>query len=431
MNKNYFIFNKNKCVGCEACLVACINETGFQEPERWRNISTSNPDKLPGIPLFHISMSCNHCEDAVCMEYCPASAYSRSLLTEAVLHNEDSCIGCKYCTWNCPYDAPKYNPISGIINKCNFCESRLVENQKPACASLCPTGALDFSFEEIDKSTIKTSINVPLKTQPSIVIKELFKEDGPRMDDSLFESIEKPEPIVIKTKISALKEWTLVLFTFIISVMVAVTSLNILNQQSFITKIIFLSVGAVAASLSLFHLGKPMRAWRSIINFRKSWVSREILFFSLFYAFTFFDLFISNLPNGLLIIFGFALLLSIDKLYQPAQFYWKTKIHSAQVIFIALSYFFLFSGFYWFFGLFMILRIYLFVSRNMQFELKKLFPSIMKSIRIISFLLTVLFIIVNSPILYTILIFTIGEIIDRVAFYEELDVPDVKRHMVQ
>lgn len=424
MSHNYFIFDKNKCVGCEACVVACINENGFQEPENWRNIHSSNPMKLPGIPLFHLSMSCNHCEDAVCMENCPALAYSRSPITGAILHSAEACIGCKYCTWNCPYDAPKYNPTYGIINKCNLCESRLIENQKPACVSLCPTGALDFSFEDIDKSSITTSINIPVKTQPSILIKERIKESGPKIDPSLFESVEIPEPIAVNSKISAVKEWALVLFTFLVSVMVAITSLNILSPQSLSIKITFLTIGAIAAALSMFHLGKPFRAWRALLNIKKSWLSREILFFSLFYTFTFIDLIIYDLPNYLLIILGFMLLLSIDKLYQPAQLYWKTQFHSGQVIFISLSYFLLWSSLYWIFGLLILIRLYLFVFGNKPFELKYQFPAIIKMIRLLSVILTVFFMVFNLPLWYTILVFTMGEIIDRIVFYSELEVPD-------
>ncbi len=425
MSNNYFIFDKNKCVGCEACVIACINENGFQEPERWRNIHSSNPEKFFGIPLFYLSTSCNHCENAVCMENCPALAYTRSPITGAVLHNADACIGCKYCTWHCPYDAPKYNPISGTINKCNFCESLLTDNQKPACVSLCPTGALDFSFEEIDKSSIKSSINTPVNTMPSIYIKERIKNSGPKIDHNLFKSMENPESVIVKTKISALKEWTLVLFTFIVSVMVAITTLSILNQQLLIIKFAFLAVGAFAGGLSMFHLGKPTRAWRALLNIKKSWLSREILFFSLFLSVTFFDLFIFDLPNWLLIILGFLLLFSVDKLYQPAQLYWKTQFHSAQVIFIALSYFLLCSNLYLIFGLLMLVRLYLFLIGNKPVEL----PAIVKIIRILSVILTALFIVIDFSIWYSILIFTIGEIIDRVVFYQDLDIPDIKKHI--
>lgn len=37
-----------------------------------------------------------------------------------------------------------------------------------------------------------------------------------------------------------------------------------------------------ASFLSLFHLGKPIKAWRSIFNCKNSWLSREIIFAILF-----------------------------------------------------------------------------------------------------------------------------------------------------
>ncbi len=58
--------------------------------------------------------------------------------------NANKCIGCTYCTWACPYDAPKFVNSIGLVEKCTLCTNRLNEGFKPACANLCPTGALDF-----------------------------------------------------------------------------------------------------------------------------------------------------------------------------------------------------------------------------------------------------------------------------------------------
>ena len=158
MEKNIFIFDYNQCVGCHACVVACINENGFQEPKQWRNIHQSNNTHFPQLPLFYLSLACNHCADAPCLKNCPANAYSRDEKTGAVIHHSEKCIGCQYCTWACPYDAPKFNPKEGIIEKCTFCNNRIEENLKPACANLCPTGALDFTLVELSRQeSVKSS----------------------------------------------------------------------------------------------------------------------------------------------------------------------------------------------------------------------------------------------------------------------------------
>ena len=79
------------------------------------------------------------------MHSCPALAYERDAVTGAVLIRSELCIGCKYCSWACPYGAPQFEPDSGVMGKCTFCSHRLADGLKPACASLCPTGALDYA----------------------------------------------------------------------------------------------------------------------------------------------------------------------------------------------------------------------------------------------------------------------------------------------
>ena len=55
MNKNIFIFDQNKCVGCHACVVACINENGIQKNDQWRNIHKSQDGLFPDLPLIYLS----------------------------------------------------------------------------------------------------------------------------------------------------------------------------------------------------------------------------------------------------------------------------------------------------------------------------------------------------------------------------------------
>ncbi len=428
MTANYFIFDKNKCVGCEACIIACINENGFQYPELWRNVHSSNPEKYPGLPLFYLSMSCNHCENAVCMDNCPALAYARSLISGTILHNQDACIGCKYCTWNCPYDTPKYNPFKGIIEKCNFCETRLINKQKPACASLCPTGALDFSFDKIDKSKVETSLKTPINTKPSIVIKETRKQKAPRIDQSLFSDVEIPENKTRKdNKISPAKEWTLIVFTLIVSVMTAIATSGFLNQAELKIKILFLTAGALAAFLSTIHLGKPLRAWRALLNIKKSWLSREILFFTLFYFSQLLNILFFKVPWFITIILSILLLYSIDRLYKPVQVHWKNKIHSAQVLFIALSFYLILNNLYLYWFFIMILRLYLFSTQSLKTVFSDKFKISIRIVRILSIFLTGLFIISSYPYSTIIITFSAGEIIDRILFYDELEQTDVKK----
>ncbi|MET0569025.1 MAG: 4Fe-4S dicluster domain-containing protein, partial [Hyphomicrobiaceae bacterium] len=67
-----------------------------------------------------------------------------------VLVNPDTCIGCKLCSWACPYGAREYDYADGIMKKCTLCVDRIYhehlppEDRVPACVRACPTGARHF-----------------------------------------------------------------------------------------------------------------------------------------------------------------------------------------------------------------------------------------------------------------------------------------------
>lgn len=123
-SRTSFIVDVNKCTGCHACAMACTIANDLPVDRSWRQVNTFNELHVPGIELLHLSLACNHCEDAPCMAQCPADAYYRDELTDAVLINADICVGCQYCAWVCPYDAPKYDPDAGVMTKCTFCVDR-------------------------------------------------------------------------------------------------------------------------------------------------------------------------------------------------------------------------------------------------------------------------------------------------------------------
>lgn len=416
MEKNIFIFDQNKCVGCHACVIACMNENGFQSPDQWRNIHKSQEQHFPDLPLFYLSLACNHCDDAPCLKNCPSLAYSRDEKTGAVIHNPEKCIGCKYCTWACPYDAPKYNPKKGIIEKCTFCNHRIEENIKPACANLCPVGALDFVKTDFTRQESIKSSPVPVDVGSKLLVKKLRNTFGPEIDQNLFN---KQNHKVIQskkhTKISAKKEWPLIVFTILSSVLV---SLFISKKAIFTTpveKLIFLVFVALAATFSLLHLGKKYRAWRSIINFKSSWLSKEIVLFCLFFTAVFIDFYIFKIPVVYFYIIGVLLLISIDMLYYLATWQWPIKLHSAQTLFIGFSFYTIFSENILFFVFILSFRLTLYIYRKIQSQNKNYIVSLLR----IS--LPIIAILINQDFLFLLILFSIGEITDRIEFYNELN----------
>lgn len=92
--------------------------------------------------------SCQHCEDAPCIDVCPTGASWRD--EQGIVRVEKSqCIGCSYCIGACPYQVRYLNPVTKVADKCDFCaESRLAKGFPPICVSACPEHALIFGRED-------------------------------------------------------------------------------------------------------------------------------------------------------------------------------------------------------------------------------------------------------------------------------------------
>src|SRR5690606_22278368 len=90
---------------------------------------------------LHISISCNHCRNPVCVTVCPENNF-RKRKDGIVIHEASNCQGCMRCITACPFKAPKLNPRTNRAEKCNFCVDRLDEGLQPICVESCVTAAL-------------------------------------------------------------------------------------------------------------------------------------------------------------------------------------------------------------------------------------------------------------------------------------------------
>jgi Fe-S-cluster-containing dehydrogenase component len=94
--------------------------------------------------------SCLHCADAKCVTVCPTGASYKRSSDGIVLVDADLCIGCKLCSWACPYGAREYDATDKVMKKCTLCVDRIYNDNVPeaeripACVSTCPVGARHY-----------------------------------------------------------------------------------------------------------------------------------------------------------------------------------------------------------------------------------------------------------------------------------------------
>jgi len=177
-----FYFDSSACSGCKACQVACKDKHGLEVGRLWRRvIEVVGGDWMPSgeawtstVFAYHLSVSCNHCEQPICMEVCPTKAITKRE-DGIVLINEQVCVGCGYCRWACPYNAPALDPVSGKMTKCTFCADELDQGKDPACVSACPMRVLDYGEmgELIEKyGAVRSVFPLPDEsvTEPALVL---------------------------------------------------------------------------------------------------------------------------------------------------------------------------------------------------------------------------------------------------------------------
>ncbi|MFH0728700.1 MAG: 4Fe-4S dicluster domain-containing protein [Pseudomonadota bacterium] len=135
-----FYFDKEKCVGCRACEVACQIWNESVQTVKWRNVASTIQGKYPEIKSVNVSLACMHCGDAPCKKACPRSAITKDEESGRVTVDRERCVGCMLCLWACPFGAPQLG-VKGRMEKCTFCEERPA-GMKRACEEICPTQAI-------------------------------------------------------------------------------------------------------------------------------------------------------------------------------------------------------------------------------------------------------------------------------------------------
>jgi tetrathionate reductase subunit B len=132
-----------RCIGCQACTVACIMENAVPVNSFRTVVSTYVVETGSTAGTYVLPRLCNHCEHPPCVPVCPVAATFRRE-DGVVLVDGDRCVGCGYCVQACPYDARFINAKTGKADKCTFCAHRVGAGLLPACVETCVGGARLF-----------------------------------------------------------------------------------------------------------------------------------------------------------------------------------------------------------------------------------------------------------------------------------------------
>jgi DMSO reductase iron-sulfur subunit len=333
-----FHFDMKKCIGCKCCVVACNEQNGNPADINWRRVGEVEGGHFPLAQRYHLSMGCNHCVEPSCLEGCPTEAYTKDFKTGVVLHSADACIGCQYCTWNCSYGVPQYNPERGVVGKCDMCHNRLEDKMAPACVNACPEGAIQIEIVNIAAwrkdyvsanapglPSADDSISTTRVTLPDNLLPDTGRVDTHRIP------LEHPHwPLV----------FVLVLTQLSVGAFAVLWILDAFNHTMslFVSAFVSFGLAAIALGAAPLHLGRPAFAWRALKGLRRSWLSREVAALSVFagvasmYAgMLFLDLPGRSLVGFLTVVTGAIGVLCSAKLYMvPARPSWNTNYTLAE-----------------------------------------------------------------------------------------------------
>ena len=274
----------DKCTSCKACVTACHSQNGLDEDESWRDVGLLlGGQEEPGWQQT-VTTACHHCADPECLNGCPVQAYEKSEETGIVRHLDDQCIGCSYCIFKCPFDVPKFSKKRGIVRKCDMCHDRLAEGEAPACVQACPTEAIKIvKINVAEKSKLgQRNLGWLNGAPPASLTQPTTRYTGRKVPLTAHAADREnlsPEHA----------HWPLVLmlsFTqaaaglFIGARGVGPSSTQHLTLS--LTALTLFTIGLIAATL---HLGQPLKAWRFFLGLKTSWLSRELLAFTILGAF--------------------------------------------------------------------------------------------------------------------------------------------------
>lgn len=155
----------NRCIGCQACVVACKTENEVPLGSFRLRVRETVIGAFPKLQGEFRPEQCFHCENSPCVPVCATGATYRTA-EGIVLVDPSKCTGCKACVTACPYHMRFIHP-DGYASKCTFCDHRVSEGREPACVETCPSGAR--AFGDLDKPDSPVNIAIAQASRSDVL----------------------------------------------------------------------------------------------------------------------------------------------------------------------------------------------------------------------------------------------------------------------
>jgi len=211
------LVDTTRCVGCRACEAACSEANGNAEPallgddrvfDRHRDTEPQAytvvnrypvPESAVAGDVRYIKTQCMHCVEPACVSACPGRALEKTAAGPVVYHGE-RCLGCRYCMVACPFDKPKFEYTSAVpyVRKCLFCAERQARGLLPACAEVCPSGALQFGH----RAALLEEARTRIYQNPTQYVHHIYGEHEAGGTSWLYLSDVQPETLGLKAGLS-------------------------------------------------------------------------------------------------------------------------------------------------------------------------------------------------------------------------------------
>jgi len=135
-----FLLDLGRCIGCQACVVACKTGNELQPGRQFIELIEQTRGTFPVVEGGFKNHRCYHCADAACVAVCPTGAlYKDGTMTRL---DRSACSGCSYCVESCPFGIPTM--VGGRSSKCDGCADTVAAGGTPWCVTTCPSHALEW-----------------------------------------------------------------------------------------------------------------------------------------------------------------------------------------------------------------------------------------------------------------------------------------------